>query len=127
MVDAGVQRRVAIIGSRDYPDAKRVVFQYVWDMWEQGDGSPPIIISGGARGVDRIAEEAALRRGLDCVVFPANWEEYGKSAGYLRNAEIVDSADRVVAFWDGESKGTKHTINLALAKKKNLEVIFPHD
>jgi len=71
------------------------------------------IIHGGARGVDQIAGLIGKESGLPVHVFPANWDEYPKSAGFLRNMEMVAEADAVVAVWDGKSRGTKHTINHA--------------
>ncbi len=112
--------RVLIAGSRDYPNLYEVS-AYIRDL-PIGD----VIIVGGARGVDRIAEEAALARpDLGIAVYPADWETYGKAAGYRRNEQMVKHADRIVVFWDGKSKGSKHTIALALGEKKDLEVYFP--
>jgi hypothetical protein len=110
--------RVAIVGSREYPDPQEVR-AYVADL-------PPetIVVSGGARGVDTTAAFAAVRRGLTCEVIRADWRRHGKRAGFLRNREVVARADRVVAFWDGESRGTKHAIDLARAAGKSVEVIL---
>lgn len=111
--------KVAIVGSRDYPSRLHIV-EFVRAL-------PPhaTIISGGARGVDTWAAEAASERwDLDVEVFPALWDIYGKSAGYLRNIDIVNAADRVVAFWDGRSAGTKHTIKLAKQAGKPVEIHF---
>jgi predicted Rossmann fold nucleotide-binding protein DprA/Smf involved in DNA uptake len=82
-----------------------------------------VVVSGNARGVDRTAEEAARERGLKVISLPAQWDKYGKSAGFRRNADIVKLADRVIAFWDGVSKGTLHTINLAKAQGKPVEIV----
>ena len=85
------------------------------------------VISGGARGVDTAAIGAARALGMNCEIFPAQWEKFGKSAGFRRNIDIVAAADKVVAFWDGESKGTKLSIDLARDSKKPLEIILvPH-
>ena len=111
--------KVAIVGSRDYPDLNKVQYYVESLPWDT------TVISGGARGVDTTAENAAVALRLGVEVHPADWDRLGKSAGYIRNEKMVDAADRVVAFWDGESKGTKHSIDLALRKRKNLEVIFP--
>ena len=82
------------------------------------------IVSGGARGVDRFGEQLAKARGIPLNVKPANWDKYGKSAGYIRNKEMAEYADALLALWDGESRGTKHMIDLA--KKNNLKVhIYP--
>lgn len=78
------------------------------------------VVSGTARGVDRLGEQWAEKNNIPVKKFPANWDKYGKRAGYLRNAEMAEYADALVAFWDGESKGTEHMINLA--KKAGLVV-----
>lgn len=80
------------------------------------------IVSGGARGADAVGEEYALSRNLQVKLFEAEWDTYGKSAGYRRNAEMAAYADGLLAYWDGESKGTKHMIDLARAK--DLKVII---
>lgn len=82
------------------------------------------MISGGASGVDTAAADAARARGLDVIVFQPMWGVYGKSAGYKRNIQIVEASDRVVAFWDGTSKGTQHSINIAKEKNKPVEIIL---
>ena len=80
------------------------------------------IVSGGARGADSLAEKYAVDNGYPCVVFKADWRQYGKSAGIVRNEEmhrfIAQYKKRgCVAFWDGQSKGTYS--NFDLAKKYN--------
>lgn len=81
------------------------------------------IISGTARGADKLGEQYASDYNLKCIKFPADWDTYGKSAGYRRNAEMAKYASQehgvLFAFWDGKSKGTKHMIDLA--HKYNLE------
>ncbi len=112
--------RVLIAGSRDYPNLFEVS-AYVRDL-PVGD----TVIVGGARGVDTAAEEAAeTRPDLGLAVYVADWDTYGRAAGYRRNAEMVKHADRVVVFWDGQSRGSKHTIDLTLEARKDLEVHFP--
>lgn len=111
--------KIAIVGSRGFTDLNQVS-AYVRAL-------PPgtIIVSGGAMGVDRAAENAAKRAGMETKIFPANWPLYGKRAGYLRNVDIVTTSDRVVAFWDGQSKGTLHSIELARKQRKPLEIFTP--
>ena len=99
--------KVAIVGSRDYPDPE-AVRTYVRSLPKD-----TTVISGGARGVDSWAVEEAIKAGLETEVFPADWKLYGKSAGYRRNSQIVAAADKVIAFWDGKSRGTKHSMDLA--------------
>lgn len=74
------------------------------------------IVSGTANGVDKLGENWAMYRRIPVKKFPANWNMYGKSAGYRRNLEMAGYADALVAVWDGESKGTKHMIDIARDK-----------
>lgn len=78
------------------------------------------VMSGGARGVDALGEKFARVNNLPLKVFPANWKKYGRGAGHIRNAEMADYADVLIAVWDGKSKGTLSMIRLA--NKANLRV-----
>ena len=72
------------------------------------------IVSGGARGADQLGERYAQERGYKLRVFPADWNRYGKQAGYIRNVHMADYADALVAFrMPGVSKGTDHMIRIA--------------
>lgn len=99
--------RVGIVGSREFPD-RHAVEQLVASLPEE-----VVVVSGGARGVDTWAIEAAKRRDMRTLVLPADWQRYGKSAGMRRNTELVRIVNIVHAFWDGKSRGTQHTIELA--------------
>lgn len=112
-------RRVAIVGSRDYPDPDQVR-AYVEQLPEG-----TVVVTGGARGVDKVAEEAARARGLPVEVLPADWERYGRSAGMRRNYEVLQRADEVAAFWNGESPGTQHMIELAQSSGRPLQIFQP--
>jgi len=99
--------KVAIVGSRDFPSrhlVERVIYLLPRD-WT--------VVSGGARGVDKWAEIAAKHHSRETEIYEAEWNKHGKSAGFIRNNTIVRNCDVVVAFWDGKSKGTRHTIQLA--------------
>lgn len=74
------------------------------------------VISGTARGADQLGERYAIEKGIHLTRMPANWNLYGKSAGYRRNMEMADIADQLIAFWDGKSPGTKHMIDIATTK-----------
>jgi len=78
------------------------------------------IISGTARGADTLGERYANERGYDLERYPAEWDRYGKSAGYRRNEKMAKIADVGIGFWDGRSKGTKHMIDIM--KKLNKKV-----
>ncbi len=83
----------------------------------------PIIISGVAKGADQYGERYGLEHNIPIERYPADWDTYGKSAGYIRNSIMADIGDVVLVFWDGESKGAKHMFNLAEAKKKPARYI----
>lgn len=108
--------RLAVVGSRTYQNLPHVR-RYVM-------AQPPgtIIISGGARGVDREAELAAYLAGFEVQIIFPDWKGLGKDAGYLRNLDIVRQADQVVVFWDGFSRGTSHVLGVARASNKLREL-----
>ena len=113
------KKRIAIVGSRDF---KRL------DLVRAFVDSLPldvVVVSGGARGVDRAAELRAAVRGIEVQSWPVTdeeWRSLGRRAGPMRNREIIKDCDEVVAFWDGESRGTEGTINLAVAYGKPVRV-----
>lgn len=78
------------------------------------------IVSGGARGADKLGEKYAREKNYPIKSFPAEWQKYGKSAGPIRNAKMVDYANVCVAFWDRESKGTHDMIMRSYDKKLNV-------
>ena len=79
-----------------------------------------IIVSGHASGADTLGEKFAVDHNLQCELHPADWEKHGKAAGPIRNAEMADVADALIAFWAGQNRGTKSMIELA--KRKGLQV-----
>jgi hypothetical protein len=106
--------RVIVAGSRTFDN-----YQYLEEkMLEllEGTGDPVEIVSGTAKGADQFGEKFAAKHGLGCIRMPANWDQYGKRAGYLRNEQMAEIGDALVAFWDGESRGTKHMIDIAKGK-----------
>ena len=82
------------------------------------------IVSGGAVGIDSCAAEYAKKQGLKLTVFLPQYERYGRAAPIVRNKQIVDYADRIVAFWDGRSKGTLSVIKYAQKIGKPCEIIL---
>lgn len=110
--------KLAVVGSRTFNDYEYMVETLKWFDIKK-------IISGGARGADKCAERYAAEHGIDFQVFEANWDKFGKSAGYRRNVQIIEAADEVVAFWDGKSPGTQHDIQLAEERGKPVYIIKP--
>jgi len=88
-----------------------------------GLGGVTALVSGGARGIDTLAERFADADDVPMVVFPADWSTHGRAAGPLRNKEIHDNADACIAFPDEGSRGTAHTMSLFAASGKPLIVI----
>lgn len=82
------------------------------------------IVSGRARGVDQLGEQFAAANGIPVKGFPADWKQFGKRAGYLRNTQMADYAEALIAIWDGESKGTGHMIDIAKAKGLKVYVHY---
>jgi hypothetical protein len=85
---------------------------------------PDEIVSGGARGVDTFGEIYARDNCIKVKVFPADWNTHGKKAGYLRNVQMAEYADALLAIWDGESKGTKHMIDTMKRMNKQVYVVL---
>ena len=82
------------------------------------------IVSGGARGADRVGEWVAHVSGVPIKQFIPDWSGLGKRAGFVRNAEMGDYADALLAFWDGKSKGTKSMIDYATKKGLIVKVVY---
>lgn len=111
--------RVIVAGSRTVTSYREVEAAIISSGFE-----PTVIISGTAKGVDQLGEQYAKIKGLEILRFPADWNRYGKSAGYRRNVEMAEVADALVAVWDGESKGTKHMIDIANRNGLKVYVYF---
>lgn len=107
--------KVIVAGSReitDYELVKKAIQDSGFQVTE--------IISGGARGVDSLGERYAKELNLPCEVISADWDVYGKAAGYIRNEKMAKRGEALVAIWDGKSKGTRNMINIA--QKNNLKM-----
>jgi len=107
--------KVIIAGSRTLTN-----YQTVLDAIAASGFFISQVVSGGASGVDQLGELYAFEQDLSLKVFPAKWSLYGKGAGPIRNQEMADYAEALIAVWDGESTGTKDMI--ARARDKGLEV-----
>ena len=110
--------KVIIAGDRNFTDydfVKEKLDYYLSDKTKSF-----IIISGNARGVDSLGERYARENNLPLEVYPADWDKYGKSAGMIRNRQMADVADGLIAFPSFSSIGTKGMINEA--KKRGLSI-----
>ena len=106
--------RLAIIGSRTCPPVD--IASYLHFV-------PDTIVSGGAKGADTYAKEYALKNGIPIIEFLPDYRKYGRKAPLMRNFQIVDNCDYLLAFWDGVSRGTKFTIDYAVKRGISLKVI----
>ena len=106
--------KIAVIGSRSVNVAD--ISEYISNAEE--------IVSGGAVGVDRCAASYAKKNGIRLTEFLPQYERYGRAAPIVRNKKIVDYSDKIIAFWDGNSKGTLSVIKYAQKTGKPCEIII---
>ena len=110
--------RIAIIGSRGFSS-----YKLLSEVLEKYESNISLVVSGGARGADTVGENWAKRRDIPVKIFKPDWDRYGKSAGYVRNKEIISNCDGCIVFWDGESTGAQHSFKLCKELSKPLKVI----
>lgn len=119
ILDMFNQYRIIIAGGRYFSDnelLKKKCDEFLHDKTSE----EIVIISGHASGADSLGERYAQEKGFKIETYPADWKKYGRAAGPIRNEQMANIANALIAFWDGKSKGTKSMINLA--KKKGLQV-----
>lgn len=109
--------RTIIAGTRNCTDMSELIAALASCAW-----TPSVVICGTARGADRLGEVWAGEAGVPCERFPADWDQFGKSAGYRRNEQMADHAEALIALWDGDSRGTKHMIDIATRKGLQVHV-----
>lgn len=111
--------RIIIAGSRRFNNYKllsKTLNKYLGDVTE--------IVCGGAVGADTLGEKWALEHNIPVRYFFPEWNRFGKSAGVIRNHQMGDYADFLVAFWDGQSRGTKDMISYMSNIGKHGEVVM---
>lgn len=114
-----IYRRVIIAGSRSFND-----FDLLEKKLRYLEDQKVEVVSGNARGADRLGEKWAALNDKNMRLFPADWEKHGKAAGFIRNRQMAKYADELVAFWDGKSKGTKHMIDAAMENGCAVRVVL---
>lgn len=122
-IDTRPEFRLIVAGGRDFNDRELLASQLIKLASEDLKDRAVSIVSGLARGADSLAFDFARHYDITVYKFPANWEKFGKSAGYRRNVEMADFSQGLLAFWDGKSRGTKHMIDIAESKGLNVRII----
>ena len=115
--------KIIIAGGRNFVDYNLLKEKVNKILQEKKVTHKIVIISGCARGADTLGLRYASENALNVEEYPANWDKYGKKAGYVRNVEMAENADALIAFWDGKSKGTKHMIDIATERNLPIRVI----
>ena len=115
--------KVIIAGGRDFTNATvmATVLNNLQDVDHAIEIEKLTLICGMARGADITAYGLFKEAGLPIEEYPADWNQYGKQAGFIRNTQMANVADMVIAFWDGKSRGTAHMIDTA--RKHNLNAL----
>ena len=117
--------KIIVAGGRDFNDyellkeALDLLLMFYIEL-----GYEIVIISGTAKGADKLGERYAKERNYKLIRMPADWDKYGKAAGYRRNVDMANIANACVCFWDGQSKGTNHMITIAKNKNIDLRIIY---
>lgn len=107
--------KLLIAGSREIED---------FDISKYVSCDVDTILSGGAKGIDTLAEKYADKHRLSKIILKPKYELYGRAAPLKRNEELVKMADKVLVVWDGKSRGTKYTIDYAKKMNKDLEIVI---
>lgn len=106
--------KLLIAGSRDIDD---------FELDEYIPGEVDLIITGGARGIDSLAESYADKNKISKLILRPDYKRYGKAAPLIRNKTMIDIADTVIIVWNGRSTGTKFTVDYAKKLNKNVVLI----
>lgn len=121
MEEYKIQLKLAIIGSRSFNDYE-LLKETLNQIIKEKRLNIGLIISGGAKGADSLAYRYSIENQIEFKLFKAEWEKYGRAAGIRRDSDIINDCDLCIAFWDGKSRGTSHSISLC--SKQNKECII---
>lgn len=113
--------RIIVAGGRDFDDY--YLLEEELKKFVSSISSEPTIVSGGARGADRLGEWWAFENECSLTIIKADWDKHKKAAGAIRNKKMADYSDALVAFWDGESRGTKNMIETAQKQGLLVKVV----
>ena len=112
--------KAIIVGSRSLDTEKHK--WYITNYLDRFSSKIDLVICGGAKGPDLFGAEWAKSRNISIQYFYPDWDKHGKGAGMIRNLQMIAAGDTLIAFWDGVSKGTKHSIDSAL--KEGLKTVL---
>jgi len=115
--------KVVIFGSRDFNNYELLKEKCDAYLQNKKETHNIIIVSGHARGADTLGEQYAKEKGYELETYPADWDKYGKKAGFLRNEYMGDISNAAIGFWDGKSHGTKHMIEYCKSKGLDVRVV----
>lgn len=113
--------KVIIAGSRTFDDYEKLKQKCDFLLHNIKDIE---IVSGNAAGADLLGERYARERGYKLYLYPADWEKYGRRAGYVRNSAMAKNADALIAFWNGISSGTKMMIDIARKEGLKVKIVY---
>lgn len=123
--------KVIVAGSRSFNSYALLKDSLLYLLSEDDEQDKPSadieIVSGGAKGADTLGRMFANEFGLKIKFFYPDWDKHGRAAGPLRNKEMSEYADALVAFWDGESRGTKNMIELMKKAGKPCRVVMVNE
>lgn len=111
--------KIGVVGSRGFND-----YKLLKDTLDKYLNNVYLIVSGGAEGADSLGEKWANENNIKTLILKPDWKKHGKAAGFIRNTDIVDQSDMIIAFWDGLTRGTEDTIHKTQETDKKLEVIY---
>lgn len=112
--------RIIIAGSRNFNDYDFLKSKIDFLISKINKAENITIVSGGANGADKLGERYAKENKLSLIICNANWDRFGKQAGYMRNLEMGSISDALVLLWDGQSKGS--AMMKDIGNKLNLNV-----
>lgn len=107
---------ICVNGSRGFQD-----YELMQESLRPYFSADDVLLSGGAKGADSLAEKFAAENGIRVIRYLPDWEKYGKPAGIIRNEEMLNSSQMLISFHDGKSPGTAHAISYA--KRNNIECV----
>ncbi|MGL5725686.1 DUF2493 domain-containing protein [Cetobacterium sp.] len=110
--------KILVCGGRDFKD-KLLLEKTLSAAFNPND----ILISGGAIGADKLAENFAIKKNIEAKIFYPQYKTWGKIAPLMRNSEMIKECDEVIAFWDRKSRGTKYTIENSIKNNKKVNII----